>query len=71
MSRGRTAGRCRHDGKTIFRTYNGAASAGRRLAEPGTAYWCPHAGGYHVRRGEQADYDRKQAEGRSNGKGAA
>lgn len=55
--------RCSHDGKHTFRTYETAASVAARLTEPGEAYWCPQAGGYHIRRGDQADYDRRRAQG--------
>ncbi|MGW9196077.1 hypothetical protein [Micromonospora chersina] len=61
MSRGRTVGKCRYDGKATFRTYETAASAARRLPEPGEPYWCGIAGGWHIRRGDQAEYDRRQA----------
>jgi len=61
VSRSRTAGRCRYDRKVVFRTYEAAVSTSARLPEPGTVYWCPIAGGYHIRRGDQADYDRRQA----------
>lgn len=62
MSRRRGAGgRCRYDHKTVFRTYERAAKASNRLPETGTPYFCPIAGGWHVRRGDQADYDRRQA----------
>ena len=62
MSRRRTIrGRCPYDHKITFPTFERAQKASNRLPESGTPYWCPVAGGWHVRRGDQADYDRFQA----------
>ena len=62
MSRRRgRGGRCPYDHKTTFSTWERARKAASRLPEPGTPYWCAVAGGFHVRRGDQADYDRRQA----------
>lgn len=59
--RSRGGNRCRYDHKCTFRTYKTAEKAAKRLPEPGEPYWCAIAGGWHVRRGDQAEYDRRQA----------
>lgn len=62
MSRRRTThGRCRYDRKVTFPTFERAQKASNRLPEPGEPYWCGTAGGWHIRRGDQAEYDRRQA----------
>ena len=53
--------RCPHDGKWSFTSYRVALKLLRRLDEPGTVYWCGHAGGYHVTQLDQAEYDRRRA----------
>lgn len=61
----RHADRCHLDRKSIYRTYEAAASVAAGLEEPGRPYWCPTAGGYHITRQSAVENARRVAADRA------
>lgn len=56
-------GRCRHCGKTAWRSYKAARGAVGRLDDDGRPCWHPQAGGYCITRSSQGEYDARRGAG--------